>query len=132
MPDTALTFARAMHDLPGWTFLATFALGWDMNASGQTKTQRIMEPTGEYTDKGNARKSKVGERQRDAQPSVLLRAVARRQGRLCVLAGHWIGESLDHGMIMIPPGLAGLRVITATELTHWRDDLHNVEVDGST
>ena len=104
MPETALTFAKAMHDLPGWTFLATYALGFDMNADGTTKVQKIMEPTGEYTDKGNARKSKTGERPREAVPSILLRVIAKRDGRLCVLAGHWLDGKFDHGMIMIPPG----------------------------
>jgi hypothetical protein len=129
MPSSALAFAKAMHDLPGWTFLATFALGWDMNADGSTKKDRIMEPTGEVTRTGRPAMTMVGEVERAAVPSVLLRAVARRNGRACVLAGFWVDGTLDHGMVMIPPGLAGLRMITATALTKWRDDLHNVEVD---
>jgi hypothetical protein len=129
MPESALTFAKAMHDLPGWTFLASYSVGWDMNADGTTKVQQIKEPTGEYTDKGNARTKKVGERDRPAVPSVLLRVIAKRQGRLCVLAGFWIDGTFDHGMVMIPPGLAGLRVIKATPFAAWRDDLHNVDVD---
>lgn len=129
MPSSALAFAKAMHDLPGWTFLATYALGWNMNADGTTKKDRVMEPTGEITPTGRPAMKQVGETDRPAVASVLLRAVGKRDGRLCVLAGFWVDETLDHGMIMIPPGLEGLRVISATELTRWRNDLHNVEVD---
>lgn len=96
VPDNARKMARVANDC-GWNVRITHARGYDVdNATGNAATERIMEPTGEFTDKGNARTKKTGSRQKAPVDSV--RVVIRKGDQ--ALVGHWVANSWSGGMIL--------------------------------
>jgi hypothetical protein len=103
MVTGARTLARAAR-AAGWNAHVTYALGWEVDNSGREATDDVMEPTGEYTDKGRARTHKIGERARDAVPSVLVRAFRTAEcgdgivRTVEFLSAHWINGRWDSGL----------------------------------
>lgn len=96
VPPNARKMANVGSDC-GWNVRITHARGYDVdNATGNAATGRIMEPTGEFTDKGRARTKKTGVIELPPVDSV--RVVIRKGERMFV--GHWVANGWVGGMIL--------------------------------
>ena len=96
IPKNAWKLAQAADDrsLP---YRISHAIGYAFDAkTGGLKMKNVMELTGEFTEKGAARKKKVGEAPSDPVDSI--RVVVRLPTLL--LAGHWIDGGWDFGLIL--------------------------------
>jgi hypothetical protein len=99
MPQTARAWlARART--AGWRTHVTYALGWEVDADGAEACDTLWAETGETTDEGRARRTKVGSVPRAAVPSFLVRARHDRMPEFFA-AGMWLNGKWFHGFTHI-------------------------------
>lgn len=103
LPKGAKRMISALHGLPGWGLIVSYARGHVMNVNGTCKMSPIWEKS--VDEGGKATKKKIGSTLPDPAHNILVRGYAQNDHGLVFFAGQWINGSWDQGHVVVMPNI---------------------------